>query len=538
MKTAESDREQKIADAKAQDKPLIAELAKRLARRVRPLPELQPFLSRPLSHIAEIEQLLQQQGTLEIRTTYVDFQDTDGEKYHMPILKAADTGMWPMGTNWYARDNVLIPVRLLETSKDFPELTATYTQTGKELLHSALTMFSTVSQLARFQQVIESQDENFPHQRENWPQVFLTIADNLNGSRYEGWSHKQDAWQMLAYHTLDLIERGMFSVEELKEKHKTYLASVLPFLAKIQFWKEANSGSWEELAARRTSVIAWDVKAIEKIAAFAKRPEGKFLVDHFESVKGLLPAPYASKLLSEVAEILLQEGRQALATRLPFECPDYDASDPHYREADAALIYLLCLDIPSLLSQPAAEGKILEQIERLTDSRTGGIRRYLDDSYQGKSFFRNEIVLYLTEVYGAPAGDASGADQWVNRRKVVPEGPEAGWTHFVWQMSAWAGKRYVETRDKKYLNMQQNYFTRGLRLITGSNEVSIEQTPEGSMRVFDVPAWRIPEAYLTDEGPNGEELVFPSPHTPLNWAVGEAIYALAMMKRSLKLQSN
>lgn len=340
---------------------------------------------------------------------------------------------------------------------------------------------------------------------------------------------------MLTYHTLDLIERNVVSLKDLTDKQKRFLASVLPFLAKIKFWKEENSGSWEELAAWRSSVMAWDTKAVEKIAAFAKRPEGKFLIDHFEKIKTFLPSSYQSQSLFEVAESLVASGKETLRERVPFECPDYDKNDPHYREADATLIYLLQLDVPKLLNKPDLESKLVEQIERLIDSRTGGIRRYLDDSYQGKGFFRHETVLYLMEVYGAPSGDASGAEQWVNRRKVVPAGPEAAWTHFVWQMSAWAGKRYGETRDKKYLDMQQLYFTRGLQLMTGNHEASVEQASDGSMRVFDVPAWRIPEAYITDEGPSGEELVFPSPHTPLNWAIGEAIYALAMMKRSLDM---
>lgn len=499
-----------------------------MQRRVSPLPELVSFIdsSHPLTsaQLQELETLLTSHGTLQISTTYVDWEDTDGEKHHLPTMKAAGTGMWPMGTNWYARDNVLIPVRLLEVGQ---------LALGKELLTSALTMFSTQSQLARFRGVVEATDSDFVHQRENWPQVFLTIQDNLNGSRYESWSHKQDAWQMLAYHTLQLIEKGLFSVQDLTVKHKEFLGLVLPFLAKIQFWKEGNGGSWEELEARRTSVMTWDTVTIAKIAQFAQRSEGAFLIESFEQAKRHLQRSYQALSLSETAKALVAEGNTALQKRLPYECPDYDKTDARYRAADAALIYLLQLGMPEFLGKPGLESDLITQIERLTDLRTGAIRRYLNDSYQGMSFFRNEIVFYLSEVYGAPSGDASGAEQWVNRRKVVPAGPEAAWTLFVWQMSAWSGKRYVETHEPRYLELQNYYFKRGLKLITGNNEVSVEQSLEGPMRMFSVPAWRIPEAYITDEGPTGEELIFPSPHTPLNWAVGEAIYALAMMTRSL-----
>lgn len=532
-------RNKKIEELRAQDRVLIQELATRAAKRNSPPREIQALLHTEsdftLEQIKNLEQQLADKGALEIATRKVTVSDTDGQTYTIPIFRAATTEMWPMGTNWYARDHVLIPARFLEASRSSLTSAAEYGQVGRELLISVLTMFSTQAQLRRFRNVIEAADGQFPHRRENWPQVFLTIKDNLNGSRAEFWAHKQDAWQMLAYHTLRAIEQGDLKLSEVSAGQKQFLAYVLPFLAKIQYWQEENSGSWEELTARRSSVMAWEMAAVEKISSFAERSDGKFLVDGFAAIKQHLPQTYQALDLFQTADVLIAKGKEALLGRLPYESPDYEKTDPRYRDADAALIYLLQLGTPEFLGQPDVEAKLLVQIESLTDARTGAIRRYLNDSYQGKSFFRNETALYLSEVYGAPSGDASGPEQWVARRAVVPAGPEAAWTHFVWQMSAWAGRRYQETGEKKYWDMQQQYFHRGLRLITGEGEVSVDLDEHEKARVIDLPAWRIPECYITDEGPNSEELIFPSPHTPLNWAVAEAIDALAMVRKSLEM---
>lgn len=522
-------REKMIEELRAQDRALMQELAVRIQRRNSPPREIQTLLESDgdftLEQIEKLEQALIAHGVLEIEKTRLPWQDTDGQEYTTVMLRAAITEMWPMGTNWWGRDNTLVAARLLEAKHSL----------GKELLLSTLTVLSTQSQLKRFRNVIETTDEQFPHQRENWPQVFLTIKDNLNGSRAERWAHKQDAWQMLVYHTLRAVEREDVALTELTAHHKQFLAYVLPFLATIQFWQEESSGSWEELTARRSSVMAWELAAIGTIASFAKRPDGKFLVEGFEAVKQYLPQAYRKLDIFQAGEKLIAEGKQALLQRLPYESPDYENTDPRYREADAALIYLLQLGMPEFLGQPDLEEKLITQIESLTDARTGAIRRYLNDSYQGKSFFRNETAFYMAEMYGTPSSDTSNTEHWVGRRKIVPAGPEASWTHFVWQMSAWAGRRYQETREKKYWQMQQDYFRRALRLITGEGEVSIDLDNKGQARVIDLPAWRIPEAYLTDENPSGEELIFPSPHTPLNWAVAEAIDAVAGMKKSLMI---
>lgn len=492
------------------DRILVQQLRQRARARHVPPGELLEYLELEYVWTREkletVKKLLESRGALTFDTRDVLWRDQDGEERTIPILRATTTEMWPMGTQWYARDNILVPALLLRSGYGSQAK-------NKALFLSALTILSSRPQLQRFQNTIKSSDEHFIHNAQHWPQIFLTIKDNINAVRAEKWAHRQDAWQMLAYYTLRLLEDGLLAVEDLTEKHKQFLSLVVPFLAKVRYWEEENSGSWEEIEARKTSVMAWDASVIDQYQKSAQRhPEWIFL--KFDP---------AGKGLAEI-------GFQAMASRLPFESPDYTENDPHYREADAALIYLLQLNCAGV-----REAQLLEQIEKLSDARTGGIRRYLNDSYQGPNFFHHEIAQRLTELYGAPSDDASGIEHFMGRRAIVPEGPEAAWVHFVWQLSSWAGQRFQKTREQRYWEMQQRYFSRGLGLITGEGEVSLDQDAQGQSRVIEVPAWRIPEAYITEIMENGEQFIIPSPHTPLNWAVGEAIYALAMMKKSLDM---
>lgn len=498
--------DQKLAVLTQQDEALAKELGRRIQDR-KELVELTPYLATPSftpADLARLENLLTAQGALQLETRQVPWKDMDGEERMVTVMRAAHTDMWPMGTNWWARDNVLIASRLLEAGQS---------QLGKKLLLSVLTILSSQAQLARMREG-------------KWPQIFLTIENNLNAEREEAWAHTQDAWQMTALITLQALEQGTVRLQELTEKQRQFLSLALPFLAKVQYWQRENSGSWEEIGAIRTSVLAWETCLIDLILRLAQREEFAFLRP------------------TEIGPQLLHKGVDVILKQLPYESPGYAKNDPRYREADAALIYLLQLDYPTWLAgylghdqawAQELEAKLLQQIERLTDQHTGGIRRYLNDSYQGINFFFNRTAFELSELYGSPSDDASGLEHFLGRRAIVPAGREAAWAHFAWQLSAWAGKRYQATGRPLYHLWQTQYFQRELQLITARHEVTVDLDTNGRARIADVPAWRIPEAHIAVAGSQGENLTIPSPHTPLNWAVGEAIHALAMMKRSLDM---
>lgn len=490
------------------------------------------------SQVEELERLLIRQGTFSFPLSTLARKDP--RHAQLKVLRAASTPMWPMGTHYWVRDNALIGERLLNVCLKDKKLSSTFRKLGRQLLQSALTIMSTPTQLARFRSVIENTSDQQVRSAAQWPQIFLGIADNLSGEKVEGWAHKQDAWQILAFHVLDNLASGKLSVDDLSIEHREFLSLVTPFLARVRFYEQENSGSWEELEAVRSSVIAWDMALIARVRALAGGMRFAFLEDGFRAFQASLSVYADTSSFHAFLNDLLTRGAETLKRTIPFECPLYPASDPRHRLADGALIYLLQLDTPRLVAEmldlpeswiAESEKKLLKTIASLFDPRTGGHRRYRNDSYQRLGFFRPETTRRLAEMYGAPSGDASG--NFTGRDRVVPRGPEAAWTHFTWQLSAWAGRRYCETGDTSYLKLQQHYFLQGLRTIGSTPQLSVEQGPEGEPRIIRLPAYRCPECYLTEVDQKQRQFLFPSPHTPLNWATAEALSAFSRMYLSL-----
>ena len=76
-----------------------------------------------------------------------------------------------------------------------------------------------------------------------------------------------------------------------------------------------------------------------------------------------------------------------------------------------------------------------------------------------------------------------------------------------------------------------------IRTITHQGDKSVELDTHGNVRSINVPAYRIPECYLTEVDSSGKQYLFPSPHTPLNWATAEALSAFSSMSQSFKFQN-
>jgi hypothetical protein len=232
------------------------ELIKNLARRLKPRQRAgewrnrdvykQRSLTASLPGLSKLQRSLEKAGGFTIQIERKKWRDVDGESRVFTLARAASTDMWPMGTNYWVRDNAIIGARYL-FSKD-----RRFKKLGKELLLSALTFMSSKAQLTRCERIIRSKNAAFRRDPGNWPYIFATIKDNLNAAREEGWAHKQDAWQMVVFYVVEAIEAGLLSLRELTTKHRQFIGMVVPFLAKVSFWTCENSGSWEELPAVRT----------------------------------------------------------------------------------------------------------------------------------------------------------------------------------------------------------------------------------------------------------------------------------------------
>lgn len=448
------------------------------------------------------------------------------------ILQAADTTMWPMGTHCWIRDNSLIAARLLNSKFFDTRVRKQHHRLGKEMLLSCLTLMSTESQLKRFKNIITSKDPKYKNTPNNWPHIFLEIEGNLSAKKIESWSHIQDAWQILAYYTLRALKDGSTKFKDLKAWHIEFLTLVIPFIAKIDFTKQENSGSWEEVVAVRSSVIAWEFSLLNEFSQ-VKGELLKACQSKWEKFKPHQNSEFKKANYKTAVNKLIIAGAKKLAKNIPYEAPDYKKTHEKYREADSALIYLLMLNIPQKIQKvlklknswaEKKELELLQTIETLYDPETGGYYRYENDLYQSCGFFRHETIAKLIKIYGAASGDASS--NFGERAKIMPKGRKAAWTHFTWQLAAWS-KNHKKAKSKHFKDLSNKFLLRAFRTITGDGEYTLEQRKELNVVLKKIPPFKFPECFISDFGPNKEELIFASPHTPLNWATAEAIAALS-----------
>jgi hypothetical protein len=274
-----------------------------------------------------------------------------------------------------------------------------------------------------------------------------------------------------------------------------------------------------------------------RLRELSKTKPFSFLQEVFDEVKPSLGSKFRNYSLDQYVRWMDDRATETMLRNLPYEAPGYKKNDPRFRTADAALMYLLHLKYPAFLAErsgkPARwiarmERLILKEIGSLFDERTGGICRYGGDSYQRAGFFRHSITKELNEMYGGVSGDASSSFQ--GRNRIVPKGRQAAWAHFTWQVSAWAGRRFLEGGGEKYRTMHERFFIHGLRMVTGPDEASIDIGATGSPQVITIDEGLMPECYVSDTTDDGRTIVFPSPHTPLNWAVAEMRDAFAVRR--------
>ncbi len=482
----------------------------------------------------ELENKLARVGLFDIRFERHRWRDVDGSTHVHTLARAAVTDMWPMGTSYWVRDNAIIAHRFLQ-SRD----TARREQ-GLKLLLSGLTFMASNTQLGRFKSIISSKNPQYRANAQHWPYIFADIKNNLSCQQFEGWAHKQDAWQILAFHLLSALESKRISPRQLSEKHREFLGLVVPFLVKVECWACENSGSWEEIPAVRVSVRAWEHCLVVKLGELSERPNFRFLVGAYNKTKRYLSPIFKKRSLRQAVELLDRKLCSVMLRDLPAESPHYMRNDPRFRESDAALFYLLELDYPAFLAARTrknnawvrrVEEKLLSRILSLQDSLCGAICRYANDTYQREGYFRNVTVARLNEMYGGSSADVSS--NFSGREAILPTGKNAAWTHFVWQLCWWSARRYLETDTRRYRVLHDRMFMVGLGLVTGKRERSLHVGSDGVSRVIRIPAWRMPECYVAERSPRGREFLIPSPHTPLNWATAEMIHAFELRRQML-----
>jgi hypothetical protein len=495
-----------------------------------------------------LEQLLESKETLYIPVIGGYSVEIDGTPQPVAIVAATEIdetkpNHGDMSSMLYLRDHIQTASVFMELYLNSPEQYKEEGKQGKLFLMSALHLMSTPMQLKRFSNIIKKGAAS----QEDWPHISLLFND-MEGQKPNGWRNKQDTFQMLAYLTCDALEHGYIQATALSKSHKEFLGSVAPLLKTVGFPAYENSGSWEEVAANRTSVMAVETALLHKIETLTKNNQ------ELSFLRGDLS-------LKDISS-MRDDGLRELGRRLPFESPDYPKNSIKYREADAALVYVLMYGIPKLLadaqvptgphlnvmSEPAIEALVLEQLSTLIDSETKGMRRYSGDSYQRVNFHTNQmqaVIRNIKQTVQQEAGDGEidlDKKQFL-RDKLMPAGKEAAWTHPLGQLSAWAAKRSIvafkaglPADAKRYRTISTQFLNYMLSTVTGEDSWNAVLDSEKQYVIHRVPAAKLPECYVTYQTPEGDTFVVPSPHTPLNWSTATLKEAVGLLRIATVLQ--
>jgi hypothetical protein len=248
------------------------------------------------------------------------------------------------------------------------------------------------------------------------------------------------------------------------------LYGLLPaYFEAIQYWKDADSGAWEESRKVNSSSIGAVMAGLREMDKFVR--EGNEL----SGVKK-----------SGLAE-LLKRGQRVLEVQLPFEAPPE-------RKTDAALLFLI---YPlGVVSEPRMK-RFITSLVRARLVREVGIRRYLGDSYFCQDY----------DVWFPPQEGSGECSEKVEvRDEFLQPGCEAQWCLFDPLLSVIYGAEYQDSGRAEFLELQLEHANR-----------SIGQLDDG----------RCPELYFLKRGK-----WVTNEHTPLAWTQANLSIAVEYLERS------
>ncbi|HUL34076.1 MAG TPA: glycoside hydrolase family 15 protein [Candidatus Eisenbacteria bacterium] len=289
------------------------------------------------------------------------------------------------------------------------------------------------------------------------------------GANKESWSHAQnDALGLTAWLRFRLAnDEG----HRLRNEEKELYGVLADYFRAIQYWKDRDSGAWEEGRKVNSSSVGAVMAGLEEMRKYLRGGERISGV----TAKGL--------------EELLAKGERTLEEQLPLEAPPE-------READSATLFLL---------YPLEQVKRADwrhQIVSLVRARLAGehgIRRYVGDSY----FCQDYDQWFPPEVRST-----NSSERMEVRDAFLQPGCEAQWCLFDPLLSVIYGERYLaEPTRTEFLEVQLLHMNRAIRQIDGQG--------------------RCPELYYKKDG-----AYVPNEHTPLAWTQANLALALQQVEAS------
>lgn len=291
------------------------------------------------------------------------------------------------------------------------------------------------------------------------------------------WAHAQnDALGYALWMTFRLCNLNEYQITTLDRR----IWALFPYYFKaIEYWRDRDSGHWEETRKIASSSIGVVVAALEEMKKFMlASPSERFA--------------FADKEVSPVMlETLIIKGRFFLDSTLPNESPPD-------RLADGALLFLIYpLNTVSSCQAQAICESVLNSLKG-----NYGIKRYLGDSY-----WCAEYKKLLAD--GERTVDFSNNIE--PRDSMLKPGQEAQWCIFDSIVSVIYGIRYSIGKNIIDLKQQILYFNRCLSLITSNG--------------------KCPELYYIEDS-NIDQYVA-NDHVPLAWAQANTGVALKYMLNSI-----
>ena len=259
---------------------------------------------------------------------------------------------------------------------------------------------------------------------------------------------------------------------------------------RIEVWKDADSGHWEESRKVAASSIGTVLAGLRELRG---------LLDTVALPHQLETQPLP--LTSEVLDSVIDRCERALWDILPSECVQTDSLK--HRRYDAALLFLI---YPlAVIGDRAMENQILADV---TGQLQGpwGIRRYPGDSYWCADY---------RDLLSADQRTADFSDSLGARDQLLRPGMEAQWCIFDPIISCIYGRRYQENGDPEDLRRQRQHVQRSLAQMTRAGG--------------RFPPYRCPESWFCEKG----EWI-PNDITPLLWTQGNLLQALTLLSLNLK----
>jgi phosphorylase kinase alpha/beta subunit len=295
----------------------------------------------------------------------------------------------------------------------------------------------------------------------------------------EVWPHAQnDALGYTLWLRLKLANEAGFALEG---SEREVFGVLVAYFRAIQYWKDRDSGAWEEARKINSSSVGAVTAGLAQLAIYLKNG-GKL---------GRWKKDGKKENAKDDVRSLIAQGEKTLQAQLPFEAPPE-------RMADSALLFLI---YPLQIVQDEKMQRLITSMIRARLPGSHGIRRYIGDSYFCQDY---------DQWFPPEERSSEFSSKLAVRDAFLQPGCEAQWCLFDPLLSVIFGKAYAARPERTdFLELQLEHANR-----------SIAQLDEQG---------RCPELYFLKDGK-----YVANEHTPLAWTQANLSMAVKTLEESVR----